>query len=129
MRAGEGDDTNARMDVKTKGGSVPVLYPGPWFSSCCSPMLEWSEAHESSAWPRADPWRVPEVAKRTVSHSFLCLWFVVSRSVMPAQLSGVIRGGIVHVYVTVYVCVYVNVVACLKKIIIIIIITIIFCTQ
>ena len=51
--------------------------------------------------------RLLEAAKKTVSRSFLCLWFVVSQSVLPAELSGVIRGGIVllpHVYVTAYVC-------------------------
>ena len=50
-----------------------------------------------------------EAAKKTVSCSFLCLGFFVSQSVMPAELSGVIRGSIVilpHVYVMVYVCVY-----------------------
>ena len=55
-----------------------------------------------------------EDAEKTVSRSFLCLGFVVSRSVMPAELSCVIYGGIVllpHVYVT-CMCVYVNVVAC-----------------
>ena len=36
-----------------------------------------------------------EAAKRTVNRSFLCLVFVVSRSVMPAELSCVICGGIV----------------------------------
>ena len=49
-----------------------------------------------------------EAAKRTVRHSFLCLGFFVSQSVMPAELSGVVRGGIVllpHVYVMVYVCI------------------------
>ena len=54
-----------------------------------------------------------EAAKRTVSRSFLYLGFFVSPSVMPAELSGVIRGGIVlllHVYVTVYV----NAVACFE---------------
>ena len=44
-----------------------------------------------------------EAAEKKVSRSFLCLGFFVSQSVMPAKLSGVIRGGIVllpHVYVT-----------------------------
>ena len=36
-----------------------------------------------------------EAAKRTVSRSFLCLRFFVRKSVMPAELSGVICGGIV----------------------------------
>ena len=57
-----------------------------------------------------------KAAETTVSRSFLCLVFVVSRSVMPAELSCVICSGIVllpHVYVT-CMCVYVNVVACLK---------------
>ena len=54
--------------------------------------------------------RLLEAVKRTVSRSFLCLGFFVSQSVMPAELSGVIRGGIVlllHVYETAYVCMYV----------------------
>ena len=49
-----------------------------------------------------------EAAKRTVSCSFLCLVFVVSWSVMPAELSSVLCGGIVllpQVYVRVYACV------------------------
>ena len=49
-----------------------------------------------------------EAAKRTVSRSFLCLVFVVSQVVMPAELSCVICGGIVllpQVYVRVYACV------------------------
>ena len=52
--------------------------------------------------------RLLEVAKRTVSRSFLFLGFVASRSVMPAELSGVICGGIVllpQVYVRVHACV------------------------
>ena len=52
--------------------------------------------------------RLLEAAKKTVSRSFLCLVFVVSRSVMPAKLSCVICGGILllpQVYVKVYVCV------------------------
>ena len=51
--------------------------------------------------------RLLEAATRAVSRSFLRLWFVVSQSVMPAELSGVICGGLVllpNVYVTVYVC-------------------------
>ena len=40
--------------------------------------------------------RLLEAAKRTVSRSFLCLGFVVIWSVMPAELSCVICGGIVH---------------------------------
>ena len=58
--------------------------------------------------------RLLEAAEKTANRSFLCLWFVVSQSVMPAELSSVICGGIVllpHVYVT-CMCVYVNVVAC-----------------
>ena len=39
--------------------------------------------------------RLLEAAKRTVSRSFLCLVFVESRSVMLAELSCVICGGIV----------------------------------
>ena len=35
-----------------------------------------------------------EAAEKTVSRSFLCLRFVVSQSVMPAELSCVICGGI-----------------------------------
>ena len=49
-----------------------------------------------------------EAAEKTVSRSFLCLVFVVSRSVMLAELSCVICGGIVllpQVYVRVYACV------------------------
>ena len=48
-----------------------------------------------------------EAAKRTVSRSSLCLGFFVSQSFLPAELSGVIRGGIVllpHVHVMVYIC-------------------------
>ena len=51
--------------------------------------------------------RLLKAAKRTVSRSFLCLGFFVCRSVMPAEVRGVIRGSIVllpHVYVTA--CVY-----------------------
>ena len=50
--------------------------------------------------------RLLEAAQKSVSRSFLCLGFFVSQSVMPAELSGVICGGIVllpHVYVTAYV--------------------------
>ena len=54
-------------------------------------------------------WRLMlEAAKTTVSRSFLCLRFVVSRSVMPAELSCVICGGIallLQMYVRVYACV------------------------
>ena len=39
--------------------------------------------------------RLLEAAEKTVSRSFLCLGFVVSQSVIPAELSGVIPGGIV----------------------------------
>ena len=71
--------------------------------------------------------RLLEVAKRTVSRSFQCLGFVVSRSVMPAELSCVICGGILRCRKCMLGCmrVYVNVVACLMIIIITIIIIII----
>ena len=52
--------------------------------------------------------RLLEAAKRTVSRSFLCLGLVVIWSVMPAEMSCVICGGIVllpQVYVRVYACV------------------------
>ena len=48
-----------------------------------------------------------EVAEKTVSRSFLCLGFVVSQSVMPAEQTSVLRGGKVllpHVYVNVVAC-------------------------
>ena len=54
--------------------------------------------------------RLLEAARRTVSRSFSWLVFVVSRSVMLAELSCVICGGIVllpQVYVRVYACVYI----------------------
>ena len=52
--------------------------------------------------------RLLEAAKRMVKQSFLCLAFVVSRSVMLAELSCVICDGIVllpQVYGRVYPCV------------------------
>ena len=52
--------------------------------------------------------RLLEAAEKTVSRYFLCLGFVVSRSVMPAELSGVICGGIVLLP-------HVNVGACSEK--------------
>ena len=57
--------------------------------------------------------RLLEAAKRTVSRSFLCLEFVVSRSVMPVELNCVICGGIVRCRKCMCECmrVYVNVVA------------------
>ena len=39
--------------------------------------------------------RLLEAAEKKVSRSFLCLWFVVSQSVLPTKLSGVMRGGMV----------------------------------
>ena len=60
--------------------------------------------------------RLLEAAKRTVGRSFLCLRFVVSRSVMPAEMSCVICGSIVCCRKCEGECmrVHVNVVACLK---------------
>ena len=51
--------------------------------------------------------RLLEAAKRTVSRSFLCLVFLVSRSVMPAELSCYMRrySALPQVYVRVYACV------------------------
>ena len=58
--------------------------------------------------------RLLEAAKRMVSRSFLCLGFVLSQSVMSAELSDVIRGGKVLCRMCMWrrMCVYVNVVAC-----------------
>ena len=55
--------------------------------------------------------RLLEAAEKTVSRSFLCLWFVVSRSVMPveqfvcfAEHNALWCGGCVAVYVWLYMC-------------------------
>ena len=67
-----------------------------------------SDEFSKHRYPGQEWRRLLEAVKTTVSHSFLCLVFVVSKPVMPAELSCVICGGIVlllQVYVRVYACV------------------------